>query len=466
MNKDLKVLIIESDHAFSEDLEEKLNSLGIKECRFEKDVGSLHNIEIFSPDLAILGTTLDMETCLRSVHKLKIVDLSMPVLTSCEEAFEPGGLADGFEGIHYVKHNLKKDELFRIIEAAVKQKTDWALRPDFPLLIGHTMEMKAIRQNILKVADQNMTVLITGETGTGKELIGRSIHCHSPRHTEPLVKINCGALPDELLESEVFGFQKGAFTGAHQDKPGRLEMANRGTLFIDEIGDLSLSLQAKFLQVLEDKEFSRLGGTRDRDLDIRFVAATNSDLSKKLREGSFRKDLYYRLNVVNIHVPPLRERKEDIPLLADYFLSKYCFEFKRDVPEIPADISNYFLSYHWPGNIRELENVVRRGIVERDWKFIFKEFNVADMKDQSQSFYFPSSPSSLNRWPDEKLNHLFRRQDYSLKSISKIFVSEAERQSIMEALKETSWNRKKAAKMLQVSYKTLLNRIMEYNITP
>jgi len=220
-----------------------------------------------------------------------------------------------------------------------------------------------VRKKILTVSQRDINVLVTGETGTGKELIARSIHFHSTRNKEPLVKINCVALPNELLESEVFGFQKGAFTGAHQNKPGLLELADGGTLFIDEIGALSMAPQAKFLQVLEDKAFSRLGGIRDKTLDIRIVAATNADLRRMVLEGSFRKDLYYRLNIMPIQVSPLRERIEDVPLLIHYFLNKYCFELKREILSVPDDVINFFLSYHWPGNVRELQNVVERALI-------------------------------------------------------------------------------------------------------
>jgi two-component system response regulator AtoC len=326
--------------------------------------------------------------------------------------------------------------------------------------------MKRVRQKVVSVSGKDMTVLITGETGTGKELIARAIHYHSPRRRGPLVKINCGALPDELLESEVFGFQRGAFTGAHKDKPGRLEMAHGGTLFIDEIGDLSLSLQAKFLQVFEDKAFSRLGGTRDERVDTRVVAATNTDLWEKVRLGTFRKDLFYRLNVVHVRVPPLRERKEDIPFLTEYFLSKYCFEFKKDSLEVPDEIASLFAAYPWPGNVREIENVVRRGIVLRDWGFVYHELNLEDMSQESGSPTGPTHHLPRTRWNDERLAGFFERDDFSLKALSKAYVSEAERQALLEALEHTQWNRRKAAQLLRVSYKTLLNRIEEYGLEP
>jgi len=315
--------------------------------------------------------------------------------------------------------------------------------PGLPVLIGQTPEMIDIREKIRTVADKEINLLITGETGTGKELIARSIHFYSRRNEGPLVKINCGALPEQLLESEVLGFQKGAFTGAHKSKPGRLELAHGGTLFIDEIGALSISLQAKFLQVLEDREFSRLGGTREKVLDIRVVAATNADLRKMVREATFRKDLYYRLNNVHMKVPPLREKKDDIPMLTHYFLNKYCLELKKKVLEVPEHVIDFLHSYQWPGNVRELENVVRRAIVLGDWNFIFDEMilDVPASKEELEASTL--ADSAFVDWPDDRVRTYLGEPNFSLKKISKACVSEAERKLILKALRETEWNRKR-----------------------
>ncbi len=467
MNQDLNILIIDSDTAILAGLEEKVNGLGFGRCCTATPDSPTEQLEALSPDLAILGPSSDTLTCIKCIHKLKIIDLAIPVLTSCDDEYlQEKAISAPFEGLYYLNPDLKPGEISETIENALKHKAESKLRPDFPVIIGQGREIRDIREKIRNVSDKDITVLVTGETGTGKELIARSIHYHSLRSRGPLVKINCGALPDELLESEIFGFQRGAFTGAHKDKPGRLEMANGGTLFVDEIGDLSLSLQVKFLQVLEGREFSRLGGTEDKIIDTRVVAATNSDLWKKVREGTFRKDIFYRLNVMKIKAPSLRSRKDDIPLLIHYFLNKYCFEFKKELLHIPAKIADLFLAYQWPGNVRELENVMRRAIVLRDWNFIYKELDMEKV-DREKEHVSSSDFDSLHfDRHDDRITNFFEEKDFSLKKVSKAYVSEAERHTILKTLEETQWNRKEAAQLLNVSYKTLLNRIDEFELKP
>ena len=466
LEKDFTILIIETDPSISAGLKRKIKGMGygFSTSRPEKPIDQL---EALDHDMAILGPSLETETCFKCIQKLRIIDPLLPILTSCEDGClsrEPAAL---FEGVHYIGPGLEKGDISEAIKEALEHRTECESLPDFPALIGQGREIKEIRREIQNASKKDITILITGETGTGKELIARSIHYHSPRNRGPLVKINCSALPDDLLESEIFGFQKGAFTGAYKDKPGRLEMADGGTLFIDEIGALSLSIQVKFLQVLEDREFSRLGGISDKIIDTRVVAATNSNLWEKVREGSFRNDLFYRLNVLHIKAPPLRERKDDISLLGHYFLNKYCFEFKKELMDVPEEITNIFLAYPWPGNVREFENVIRRAIVLRDWNFIFKEFDLENMQHQGEHHDTVSAKDSpFSAWGNEKLNEIFGEKNFSLKKICRAYVSEAERRAILKSLKETQWNRKKAAQTLGVSYKTLLNRIEEFGLEP
>ncbi len=464
MRQDINILIVDSDPVTASQLEESIHSLGLSLTATTEPGLPIRHLQGYNPEVAILGPSLSLEICLRCIQKLKIVDPLIPVLVfSDEEHFSKGTLSGPFEGVYAVGPGLDIKEMATILEKAIEQRPHADIAPDFPVLIGQSQEIQKIREKIHRIANKDITVLITGESGTGKELIARSIHYHSPRKDGPLLKINCGALPDELLESEVFGFQRGAFTGAHKNKPGRLEMAHGGTLFIDEIGDLSLSLQVKFLQVLEDKTFSRLGGVQDKIVDTRVVAATNTDLWEMVRKGKFRKDLYYRLNVVHIEAPPLRRRREDILLLTDYFLNKYCYEFKKDPLELTPSVISLLQTYQWPGNVRELENLVRRAIVLRDWDFLFKELDL-DPSLGGDDAWPMENDSGIFVWGEEQMKRFFQEKDFSLKSITKTYVSEVEKRAILKALKQTRWNRRQAANLLGVSYKTLLNRIAEFGM--
>lgn len=422
----------------------------------------VNEIAQLSPDLVLLGPGLDKEACVKCVYKVKIADRSVPILILHRDSQPPDSYSQYLPGVDCVGVSRVREEVSRILAGNLADKNNGI--SEYPLIVGQSEKILEVRQKIRNVGGKNITVLITGETGTGKELVARFIHYHSPRREGPLVKISCGALPDDLLESEIFGFQKGAFTGAYRDKPGRLELAQGGTLFIDEIGELSLNLQVKFLQILEDKAFARLGGVRDEVVDIRTVAATNADLAGKVRLGQFRKDLFYRLNVVNIKVPPLRERKEDIGWLTFYFLNKYSFEQKRDLLEIPDKVSQHFQSYHWAGNVRELENVVRRAVALRDWGFVFRELQM-DAAPQEEPQHPPTFEHSFER-RDQTIKEALSHQDFSLKRMTKSYVLEAERKAILGALERTHWNRKVAAQNLKVSYKTLLNRIEELGLKP
>ncbi len=332
---------------------------------------------------------------------------------------------------------------------------------DLPFLIGRNPQFQAIRERIYRVSDKDVTVLITGETGTGKEIIARAIHYFSHRSHGPLIKVSCGNLPDQLLESEIFGFQKGAFTDAHRSKPGRLELADKGTLFLDEIGDLSLFLQVKFLQIFEDRSFSRLGAVQEQAVDARVVAATNFDLLKRVKEGHFRRDLFYRLNVVHIRTLPLRERKDDIPLLIDHFLERYSSLLKKSPLKISNGVLEHFQAYHWPGNIRELENTVKRAIAMRTWDFVAQVFLPAAVPEQADTGSKPDLSFLKN---SEPLAEWFKNGSASLKEITAAYVSRVERKAILETLEAVRWNKRRAAEVLGVSYKTICNRVKDLKI--
>jgi two-component system, NtrC family, response regulator AtoC len=465
MSNSLTILIVDSEPGVAAGLAEKVTAKGFSRCIVARPASSVEEIAALKPDIAILGPSLDMDTCFKSMHKMKIIDPSMAILVSHESVPFLNVEAVPFEGIHPVRYEAGDKELDDAMESAARHRIRYGMRLDYPVLIGQSEEVRAIKQKIQIVSVKDITVLITGETGTGKELIARSIHYHSLRSTGPLVKVTCGALPDELLESEVFGFQKGAFTGAHRNKPGRLELAHEGTLFIDEIGDLSLAVQAKFLQVLEDKAFARLGGIYDKTVDARVVAATNSDLRKKVKQGEFRKDLFYRLNVIHIKAPALRERKQDIPLLIHFFLNKYSLELRKGLLDLPAKVARHFSAYHWPGNVRELENTVRRAVALRDWSFVFREMAPEAPKPGTEAEDVEGAVP-LPAWGNDRVQQLIRQKDFSLKKVSSDYVAEAEKNAILEVLAKTHWNRKRAAEVLGVSYKTLLTRIEAFGLNP
>jgi len=311
-------------------------------------------------------------------------------------------------------------------------------------------KMQPIRDLISKVAGTNTTVLLRGESGTGKEVLARALHKASPRAGKQFLKVNCAALPGELLESELFGHEKGAFTGAYRQKPGKFEAAHQGTLLLDEIGEMPLRLQAKLLHVLQDGEFSRVGGEKIIDTDVRLIAATNRDLEASMRAHQFREDLYYRLNVIEIRIPPLRERREEVPGLVDFFLKKFNAQYGRAV-DIPADTMRVFVDYHWPGNIRELENAVKRVVVLGTARPVHTE--IVGNISRGPRVTTPGAPiAAAVVSPDAPI---------SLKEIARQAAREAERVAIKEVLDRVHWNRAKAARLLQISYKALLYKIVQ-----
>lgn len=306
-------------------------------------------------------------------------------------------------------------------------------RSEYGEIIGQSDVMQTIYDLISQVAPTDSTVLITGESGTGKELIARAIHGNSQRCYMPYIAVSCGALPDSLLESELFGYEKGAFTGAEHTKKGRFEMADKGTLFLDEIGDISLKTQVDLLRVLQEKEFRRLGGEEEIKVDVRILAATNRDIKKAIAENRFREDLFYRLNVISIHIPPLRERKDDIPLLVKAFIRRCCLEMNKEQVKIAPSAMKLLMDYNWPGNVRELENVIERALVIGRGEEIVTE----------------DLPFSRKELGTEALPN-------SLKLMEKIHIK--------RILEETDWNISKAARVLEIDRQTLYNKIEKYHI--
>ncbi|HVE86367.1 MAG TPA: sigma-54 dependent transcriptional regulator, partial [Myxococcales bacterium] len=334
-------------------------------------------------------------------------------------------------------------------------------------IIFTSAPMRKANALLERISDTDVPVLLLGESGTGKEIFAREIHQRSRRRGRPFIKVNCAALPAELLESELFGHEKGAFTGATAEKPGKFELADQGTIFLDEIGEMAIRLQAKLLQVLQDEEFFRVGGKRSVRVDSRVVVATNRELEKAIEDGSFREDLYYRLNVVSIRLPALRERKEDIIPLVDHFLRKYGKRYRRAQGELPADVLRAFLDHSWPGNVRELENMVRRLVVLKDPVMVLDELRAAARPAPAavaapvavavpeQNTIIPPGAPPPPRPPESEL---------SLKDIGKRAAMVAEREAILAMLQRTGWNKRRAAAKLKISYKALLYKIKDTGI--
>jgi len=304
-------------------------------------------------------------------------------------------------------------------------------------IIGNSAALRQVTDMVNRVAASNATVLLLGETGTGKELTGRQVHLSSPRCDRPFIAINCAALPETLLESELFGYEKGAFTGAHATKMGRFEMADGGTLFLDEIGDISMSTQVKLLRVLQEKEYVRVGGTKTISTDVRIVAATNRDLDKAMKDGAFREDLYYRLNVFPIHLPPLRNRREDIPLLVEHFVNRGATELGCPKPEVSDEAVALLAGYHWPGNLRELQNVVERAVLLADGETIRRSHLPREVTGGEPVASVGESESSLRGY---------------------------EKAMIVKALQDADWNQTRAAQALGISRDNLRYRVKKYHI--
>ena len=313
--------------------------------------------------------------------------------------------------------------------------------PPASVVFGRSDAMLAVRERLDKVAGANVPVLIQGESGTGKDIIARMIHAQSPWRIGPFVKVNCPAIPGTLLESELFGYEKGAFTGAYGTKPGRVEMAHRGTLFLDEISELDLGLQSKLLQLLQDGQFCRIGAQEDKKVEVRVVCATNRKLEEEIENGSFRQDLFYRINVVNLHLPPLRERRADIEDLVNFFLEYYNRKYNCRARSLSPELISVLHKYHWPGNIRELENLIKRYVILGNEDVIS-----SDLVTREQECFNPEIPID---------------GQISLKKITRQAVRELERKVILKVLQAHHWNRKRAARALSISYRALLYKIRD-----
>lgn len=381
---------------------------------------------------------LELQRRIKEIDK-SIIVIIITAYASVESAVQ--ALKEG--AFDYVTKPVDPDELSHLIRNAIKQRTLAAenvlLRTKIEELakaeeiIGESPQMKKVLELVKTVAQTDATVMIRGESGTGKELVARAIHANSNRRYFPLIPVNCGSIPEGLLESELFGHEKGAFTGAQYRRKGKFEMANGGTMFFDEIGNVSMKLQVDLLRVLETKQFTRLGGEQVINVDFRVICATNRNLEKAVEEGAFREDLYYRLNVFSIFLPPLRERRMDIPLLAQHFLKKFSLSMNKSITGISPDALDLLIRYDWPGNVRELQNAIERAMVV----------------GRPPSIRVEDLPFQLNTRP---------------KVPEADSLAEVEREHIINILNRTGWNITRAAEILKIDRVTLYNKIQKYGL--
>jgi two-component system response regulator AtoC len=464
-----RVLVIEDDDAAREALCEYLRAAGWNVRAAATGAEALAATEAERPDAVLLDLVIPEPDGFEVLERLHARAPTLPVIVSSalSEA-EAVVRAMRLGAADYLPKPLVVSELELVLRRALERAGHLALpvvsspRPpsaadvDAEPVAALSGAMERVWALADRIADTDVPVLLVGESGVGKDVVARRIHATSRRSARPFVKINCAALPGELLESELFGHEKGAFTGAHAEKPGKFELADQGTIFLDEIGEMDPRLQAKLLQVLQDEEFYRVGGKRSVRVDARVVVATNRNLEAAIRQGTFREDLFYRLNVVTIRVPPLRERKEEIAPLVHHFVTKYRSRYGAGLDEVPAQVMERFHAYDWPGNVRELENLVRRLVVLRDPAMVLGEVGPAPARPQGV-------PGPANAVRAGTL-HAALPEDAPLKTVARRAARIAEREAILRALVRTGWNKRKAARRLQISYKALLYKIKDCEI--
>ncbi|MBW2714561.1 MAG: sigma-54-dependent Fis family transcriptional regulator [Deltaproteobacteria bacterium] len=465
-----RVLVIDDDPGVRDYMEALVARQGYEVFAAADGEEALEKLAISQPDLITLDVVLPGMDGLQTLEKLKqrLPDVPVVMLSghgqarNIVEAMRRG--ASDFLRKPFEVEELELAFQKALEKRALKQEVE-RLRgrarseTDMMLMTGDNPKMREIHDIIEQVADTDITVLIRGESGTGKEVVARTLFQLSGRRDQPFVKVNCAALPSELLESELFGFERGAFTGAHKRKLGKFEYANKGTIFLDEISEMHPSLQAKLLQVLQDGEFSRLGSESDVRVDTRIIAATNRNLEEAVADASFREDLYYRLNVVTVHLPPLRDRKDAIPLLVDQFLQKNNEQYRKNLTHLSPETLDTFSKYHWPGNVRELENLVRRMVVLGNEEAVIEEIKTSGTRYQEREE--ANSSTDLGSLGAD----FSSEQGIDLKAISRRAAQIAEKGVIEKVLQETRWNRKEAAARLQISYKALLYKMKENGLS-
>lgn len=452
-----RIVVIDDEEKMRRVLEMSLSEQGYEVYLAESGEKGIEILK--EKDVALVITDMRMPGIdgIKVLEKAKELDHDLPViLMTAYGTIETAVKAMKQGAYDYILKPFELEEMNVLVEKALKHtrlvrenrslKEELQGRYEFQNIVGRSRSMQDVFNLISQVAPTNSTVLIYGETGTGKELVARAIHYQSPRREETFVPVNCAAIPETLLESELFGHLKGAFTGAHANKIGRFEMAHRGTIFLDEVGDMLMALQAKILRVLQEKSFERVGGVETIKVDVRVIAATNTDLKAGMDKGSFREDLYYRLNVFTIYLPPLRERKEDIPLLAYYFLNRYNKAFGKDIKEISPEFTEFLLGYNWPGNVRELENIMERAIVLTKGSALTPDV---------LQFYVKGGGAQPGKW--EEMNyHLAKGK----------ILDNFEKDYLEHLLKISHGNISEASRIAQIERTTLYQKLKDHNIDP
>jgi len=445
-----KILVVDDEKIIRETLTQVLREEGFFAIAAENGLAALEKLQYEDFDLVITDLKMPEMDGLQLLEKIKLsyAQTSVMIITaygSLESAVEalrlgaydyivkPLDFDDVLLRVKRLMHHRELMEENKILRQEIAEKYG------FSNIIGQSPAMKHVFRMIEKVSQSKGNVLITGKSGTGKELVARAIHFNSPRKNKPFVAINCGAIVDTLMESELFGYKKGAFTGATEDKDGYFKAADGGTLFLDEVGEIPLHLQVKLLRAIETGEVTPVGGTKSIKVDVRIIAATNRDLTKEIEAGNFREDLYYRLNVVEIRLPSLAERKEDIPLLVNHFIEKYSKELNRQIKGVDNETMRILMNYEWKGGIRELENVIERAIILTEGEFITRKDLPPNLVDRE--IYFDDMPTTL-----------------------KLALARFEKEHILKILRQAEWNKEKAAQLLGIGLSSLYRKMDEYDI--
>lgn len=459
MKHENTILVIDDEPAILQVMEANLRREGYNVQVADNAILGLEQIKSNELDTVIVDYLMPGLTGLELLQKLKELQLDVPVIVvTAHGSIEHAVQAMKMGAANYLTKPINFDELLSIVKNTVEQqhlkrevrrlRKEVATRYGFEQIIGQNEKMEAIFNLISEVADTDATVLIRGETGTGKELIAKALHFNSPRKSQSFVQVNSAALTETLLESELFGHEKGAFTGAHRKRIGRFEQADGGTLFFDEIGDIPLTTQAKLLRVLQEKEFERVGGNNTIRVDVRIISATNKNLEEAVAEGKFREDLFYRLNVIPIEIPPLRERADDIPLLVYHFLKTYTQRFRKPIQEVSQEAIQILMNYHWPGNVRELENVIERAVILEKKEVIGVRTISMCLQRKSDSGY-----------------QYFINENLPLKIVKEQLINKFEREYISRLLKRHHGNIAEAARNAGMHYKNFCEKMKKYDLS-